>query len=70
MLAALDAAIAILLAFATAASVQDAWRLHAHARGELRTCMCREGSGAAALRSGVDREAADASRARGPEKKS
>ena len=51
------------LVCATAANVQDAWRLYPHVRDEVRMCMCGNGSGVAVVRSAVDREAANASRA-------
>ena len=47
---------------ATTAIVQDAWRLHACVRGEMRTYMCESGSGIAAVATEVDRETPDASR--------
>ena len=42
--------------------VQDAWRLCACVRVEMRTYMCGNGSGVAAVVIAVDRETLDASR--------
>ena len=43
----------------TRCMVQDAWRLCACVRGEIRTHMCKSGSGVAAVAIAVDREASD-----------
>ena len=42
--------------------VQDAWRLCACVRAEMRTYICGSGSGVAAVATAVDRETTDASR--------
>ena len=46
----------------TTCMVQDAWRLCACVRVEMRTYMCESGSDMAAVAIAVDRETADASR--------
>ena len=51
------------LVCATAASVQDAWRLYPHVRIEPHTYMCGSGRGVAVVMSAVGREATNASHA-------
>ena len=63
MLAVHDPCVVRRLVCATAACVQDAWRLYAYVRDELRTYMCGSGSVVAVVRSAVDREATTASHA-------
>ena len=63
MLAVHDPRVVQRLVCATAASVQDVWRLYPHVRDELRTYMCGSGSVVAVVRSAVDREATTASHA-------
>ena len=54
MLAVHDPCVVRRLVCATAACVQDAWRLYPHVCDELRTYMCGSGSGVAVVRSAVD----------------
>ena len=49
MLAARDPSIIKRTILATIAMVLDAWRLCACVRDEMRTCMCKNGSGVAAV---------------------
>ena len=62
MLAVHDPCVVQRLVCATAASVQDAWRLYPHVRGEPHTYMCGSGCDVAVVRSAVDRETTNASR--------
>ena len=58
MLAAHDHAVLQWLAFATAAMVQDGWRLYPYVRDELRTAMCGVCMLVAVVTSAGDRQAA------------
>ena len=62
MLAACDPCVVQWVVCVTTCMVQDAWRLCACVRVEMRTYMCESGSGMAAVAIAVDREIADASR--------
>ena len=55
-----DACVVRRLVCATAACVQDVWRLYPHVRGEAHTYICSSGSGVTVVKSAVDREAANA----------
>ena len=55
MLAAHDPCVALWLAFATAAMVQDAWRLYAYVLSKLRTAICAMCMLVAVVMSAVDR---------------
>ena len=55
MLAAHDHAVLKWFAFATAAMVQDGWRLYAYVRTELRTAVCGMCMLVAVVTSAVDR---------------